>query len=51
MYTYIYIYIYKLRRPGGQGGQDGQDGPTLQNDLKLKFDKGIDKGTTREKSR
>ena len=29
----------------GQGGPDGQEGPppTLQNDEKLKFEKGIDK--------
>ena len=48
IYIYIYIYIRADRR--GQGGPDDQDGPaTLQNDEKLKFDKGTDKGT-REKS-
>ena len=49
MFRMPFIYIQAARR--GQGGLDGQDGPpTLQNDEKLKFDKGIDEGTTREKS-
>ena len=40
-----HLYIQAAKR--GQGGPDGQDG-TLQNDEKLKFDKGIDEGTTGE---
>jgi hypothetical protein len=42
-----------LRRPGGaRVTQTAKMGPTtLQNVEKLKFDKGIDKETNREKSR
>ena len=47
--VYVRISLYICVRVGAgrcQGGTDGQDGTTLQNDEKLKFDKGIDKGAT-----
>jgi hypothetical protein len=41
-----------LRRPGGaRVTRTAKMGPTLQNVEKLKFDKGIEKETTRKKTR
>ena len=51
-FFYIYIYIYIFGRPGGaRAAQTVKMCSSLQNDEKLKFDKGIDKGATREEIR